>query len=63
MQDVCTLYPCQEGETCVHKGGATCFDSDGCDPNDLRLCGETIMQLISFSCDSRVMVLCMETLE
>ena len=44
MQDVCALYPCQDGETCVRKGGATCFDSDGCEPDDLRLCGETIMQ-------------------
>ena len=31
----------------MRKGGATCFDSDGCDPDDLRLCGERIMQLIN----------------
>lgn len=42
MQDICALYPCGEGERCIHRGGATCFDANGCDPDDLRLCGETV---------------------
>ena len=42
LQDICALYPCGEGERCIHRGGATCFDANGCDPDDLRLCGETI---------------------
>ena len=25
----------------MHKGGATCFDPNGCDPSDFRLCGKT----------------------
>lgn len=41
MQDVCRLYPCEGGEICVHKGGVSCFDLDGCDPDDLRLCGKS----------------------
>ena len=44
LQDVCALYPCEEGEICLRKGGATCFDANGCDPDDIRLCGKNLSE-------------------
>ena len=40
LQDICRVYPCEAGKECIRRGGATCFDANGCDPDDLRLCGE-----------------------
>ena len=33
------LYPCEEGDLCLRRGGVTCLDANGCDPDDLRICG------------------------
>ena len=34
------MFPCEEGEKCIPLRGTTCFDADGCDPADVRLCGK-----------------------
>lgn len=39
FQDVCSAFPCEEGETCLRRGGVACFG--GCEADDLRICGES----------------------
>lgn len=32
------MFPCDEGETCIKKGGATCMGY--CEADDFRMCGK-----------------------
>lgn len=36
--DVCERFPCDEGQTCVRRGGAACLSRRGCPPEVLRRC-------------------------
>jgi len=47
MQDVCTMYPCGEGELCQRRGGVTCVGS--CEAEDLRTCGKWGVSFVTSS--------------
>ena len=32
------MFPCDEGETCLRKGGPTCVGT--CEAEDMRTCGK-----------------------
>ena len=48
LQDICKIYPCEAGRKCIRRGGVTCLDANGCDPDDLRLCGEFNLSFAPF---------------